>query len=146
MASALTATINRESGLLGVSGMSSDMRELLEHEMADAHVAEAIDLFCYLARKQLCALTAPLGGLDTLVFTGGIGEHAAAIRSRICVGLAYLGIHIDPDRNETHLSSISKRDAPVTVRVMRTEEDTMIARHTLEVLVNQPTLQTHPMH
>ncbi len=133
-AAALDAMINRESGLLGVSGVSGDMRDLLEQEPTNPHAAEAIALFCYLARKHLCALTAPLAGLDTVVFTGGIGEHAAPIRSRFCEGLAHLGIQIDPDRNTAHAGVISTAGAPVTVRVLQTDEDMMIARHTREVL------------
>ncbi|MDI1289397.1 MAG: acetate/propionate family kinase, partial [bacterium] len=134
-----------ESGLLGVSGLSADMRDLLEHEATNPHAAEAIALFCSLARKHLCALTAPLEGLDTLVFTGGIGEHAAPIRARICEGLAYLGIQIDSRRNAVHAPVISTEGAPVTVRVLRTDEDMMIARHTLDTLTKKPELQTQPI-
>ena len=99
---ALNELVNRQAGLLGVSGISADMRDLLERESADGHAAEAVALFCYQARKYLGALAAVLGGLDTLVFTGGIGEHAASVRLRICEGLEFLGIRTGPDRNATH--------------------------------------------
>jgi len=122
--------VNREAGLLGVSGTSADMRDLLEHEEDDSRAAEAIDLFCFQAKKFLGALAAALGGLDTLVFTGGIGEHAAPVRWRICEGLAFLGIRLDQDRNATHAPVISREDGAVTVRVVRTDENLMIARHT----------------
>jgi acetate kinase len=122
--------VNREAGLLGVSGTSADMRDLLACEEDDPRAAEAIDLFCYQAKKFLGGLAAALGGLDTLVFTGGIGEHAAPVRWRICEGLTLLGIRLDQDRNATHASVISREDGAVTVRVVRTDENLMIARHT----------------
>lgn len=143
-AAALDEMINRGSGLLGVSGMSADMRELLDTP-GSPHAAEAIALFCYLARKHLCALTAPLGGLDSLVFTGGIGEHAAPIRLRICEDLAYLGIQIDPRLNAAHAGIISTAGARVTVRVMQTDEDMMIARHTRSLLVKAHDHQNLPI-
>ncbi|CAN5825543.1 acetate/propionate family kinase [soil metagenome] len=138
---ALGKMINHESGLLGVSGISGDMRSLLDQESNEAHAAEAIALFCYLARKQLGALTTPLGGLDTLIFTGGIGMRSAPIRARICEGLGYLGIRIDPERNDARAPVISPEAAPTTVRVLRTNENLMIARHTRELLTN--TVGTH---
>ena len=131
---AVNELVNQQAGLLGVSGISADMRDLLEKEATDAQAAEAITLFCYQARKYLGALVAVLGGLDTLVFTGGIGEHAAPVRLRICEGLDFLGIRIDPDRNAAHAPAISREGGPVTVRVLRTDEDLMIARHTSELL------------
>ena len=100
----------------------------------DQRAAAAIDLFCYQARKFLGALAAVLGGLDTLVFTGGIGEHAAPVRASICAGLAFLGIVLDPQRNEAHAPVISRDGGAVTVRVLRTDEDLMIARHTSRLL------------
>jgi acetate kinase len=106
------------------------MHDLLARESTDPHAAEAIELFCYQARKFVGALAASLGGLDTLIFTAGIGEHAATVRRRICTGLAFLGIQVDPRRNEAHAPVISPDDSPVTVRVMKTDEDLMIARHT----------------
>jgi len=131
---AMNELVNRKAGLLGVSGIGADMRDLLGKEATDARAAEAITLFCYQARKYLGALVAVLGGLDTLVFTGGIGEHAPAVRLRICEGLDFLGIRIDPDRNAAHAPAISRQGGPVTVRVLRTDEDLMIARHTSELL------------
>jgi acetate kinase len=126
--------VSHQSGLLGVSGSSSDMQDLLGKETTDQHAAAAVALFCYQAKKFLGALVAVLGGLDTLVFTAGIGEHAPAVRARICAGLDFLGITIDPERNEASASIISPPGAAVTVRVMPTDEELMIARHTRDVL------------
>lgn len=131
---ALNELVNRRAGLLGVSGISADMRDLLEREATDGHAAEAVALFCYQARKHLGALAAVMGGLDTLVFNGGIGEHAAAVRRRIAEGLEFLGIRIDPRRNEAHAPVISPDGSSVTVRVMKTDEELMIARHTRELI------------
>ena len=122
--------VNREAGLLGVSGTSADMRDLVAREQDDPRAGEAVDLFCYQAKKFLGALAAVLDGLDTLVFTGGIGEHAAPVRRRICENLAYLGIQLDHDRNAAHAPVISREDGAATVRVVRTDENLMIARHT----------------
>jgi acetate kinase len=130
----LSDLVNRQAGLLGVSGISSDVRDLLDRAEQDERAAEAIALFCYLARKQLGGLVATLGGLETLVFTGGIGEHAAQVRWRICEGLEFFGIRIDPQRNQVNAPIISRDDSSVTVRVMPTDEDQMIARHTGQVL------------
>jgi acetate kinase len=102
--------INRRAGLLGVSETSADMRDLLNRETSDPRAAEAISLFCYGAKKFLGALTAALGGLDTLVFTGGIGEHAAPVRWRICEGLEFLGIRLEPDRNAEHAYRLARRN------------------------------------
>jgi acetate kinase len=135
--------VNREAGLLGVSGTSADMRDLLACEEDDPRAAEAIDLFCYQAKKFLGALAAALGGLGTLVFTGGIGEHAAPVRSRICEGLAFLGIRLDQDSNATHAPVISREDGAVTVRLVRTDENLMIARHT-HLLTTQKGAQNVP--
>jgi acetate kinase len=128
--SALGKLVNQEAGLLGVSGISADMQELLSKESVDQHAAEAVDLFCYQARKFLGALAAVLGGLDTLVFTAGIGEHSAPVRERICAGLGYLGVELDTARNAAHAPIISRKGGPAVVRVMKTDEDLMIARHT----------------
>jgi acetate kinase len=125
---------NRDAGLLGVSGISEDMRDLLEREAADAQAAEAITLFCYQARKYLGALAAVLGGLDTLVFTAGIGENAPAVRLRVCEGFDFLGIQIDAHRNEAHAPVISREGSSATVRVMKTDEDLMVARHTRDLM------------
>ncbi len=126
--------LNRRSGLLGVSGETSDMKDLLAREATDPQAAEAVALFCYQARKYLGELVAVLGGLDTLIFSGGIGEHARPIRARICEGFAYLGVALDADRNAVDAPVISVEGAPVTVRVMPTDEERMIARHTYRVL------------
>ncbi len=126
--------LNNEAGMRGVSGTSGDMRDLLEKEASDPRAAEAVALFCYQAKKWLGALAAALGGVDTLVFTGGIGEHAAPIRERICAGLEFLGIRLDPARNAAHAPIISDDDSLVTVRVIPTDEDLMIARHTRDLL------------
>jgi acetate kinase len=131
---ALNDLVNREAGLLGVSGTSADMRDLLDRAAADARAAEAIELFCYEARKFIGALVAVLGGLDTLVFTGGIGEHAAPIRQRICAGFGFLGSALDPRRNAAGESIISQPGSTVSVRVIGTDEDGVIARHTARLV------------
>jgi acetate kinase len=133
-AGALSKLVNQQAGLLGVSGRSADMQDLLSRERSDPCAADAIELFCYQARKFLGALAAVLGGLDTLVFTAGIGEHAAPVRQRICAGLGYLGVELDPDRNAAHASIISRSGGSAVVRVMKTDEDLMIARHTHRVI------------
>jgi acetate kinase len=120
--------VNHKSGLLGVSETSSDMRDLLAHEMQDARAAEAVALFCYQARKWLGAFAAALGGLDTLVFAGGIGENAPPIRARICEGLGFLGIQLDESRNAAAAGVISTDASKIAVRVIRTDEELMIAR------------------
>ncbi len=130
----LDRVVNKRAGLLGVSGTSADMRELLEREDQDKHAAEAVALFCRQARKFVGALAAVLGGLDTLVFTAGIGENAPPVRGRICEGLEFLGVRVDPDRNARSDAVISPDGAPVTVRVMGTDEERMIARHTRDVV------------
>jgi acetate kinase len=116
--------------MLGVSGTSGDVRDLLAREAADPRAAEALALFCYQARKFVGALAAVLGGLDTLVFTGGIGEHAAPVRERIGAGLEFLGVELDAARNAAGAPIISREGSRVVVRVMQTDEDRMIARHT----------------
>jgi acetate kinase len=130
--------VNTESGLLGLSEISSDMRDLLQQEKRDSRAAEAVELFCYQARKWIGALAATLGGLDTLVFSAGIGENAPIIRARICARLEFLGIHMDHVRNDANESVISTAGSPVTVRVMRTDEESEIAQSVMSLL-NQPT-------
>jgi acetate kinase len=120
--------INHESGLLGISETSSDMQDLLAKEPDDVRAAEAVSLFCYQAKKWIGAFAATLGGLDTLVFTGGIGENSPIIRSRICGGLEFLGIEIDEKRNRSNNEVISIKNGQTTVRVIRTDEEQMIAR------------------
>jgi acetate kinase len=128
--------VNRESGLLGVSEASGDVRDLLAREAHDERAAEALALFCYHAKKCIGAYAAVLGGLDTLVFAGGIGEHAAPIRSRICDGLQFLGLELDAGRNDAGASIISAQSSRVSVRVIRTDEEIMIAKAALEVLAS----------
>ena len=120
--------VNHESGLLGVSETGSDLRDLLAREVDDVRAAEAIALFCYQVKKWLGSYAAALGGLDTLVFTGGIGENAPVIRSRICEGLGFLGIELDRARNESSEPVISSGASRVEVRVIRTDEEMMIVK------------------
>jgi acetate kinase len=126
--------LNKQSGLLGVSGTTGDMRTLLERAAQDSHAAEAIDLFCYRAKKYIGAYAAALGGLDALVFTGGIGERAPAIREDICNGLEFLGIQLDAAPNRANAAVISASDSRVNVRVIQTNEDLMIVQHAKAVL------------
>src|SRR6185436_7310278 len=112
-AAALSHLVNKEAGLLGVSGTSADMQDLLAREGRDPRAAEAVALFCYQARKFIGALAAALGGLDTLVFTAGIGERAAVIRARMCDNLAHLGVHLDTGRNAAHAPIISSNTSRV---------------------------------
>ena len=126
--------VNHESGLLGVSGTSSDLRDLCAREGEDVRAAEAVELFCYQIRKCIGAYAAALGGVETLVFTAGIGENAPEIRERICRELGFLGIELDPRRNARQAAVISKAGAKVTVRVIRTDEELMIARSVHRVL------------
>ncbi len=122
--------VNLQSGLLGVSGVSRDMKELLKVVETNPRAAEAVELFCYTAKKHLGALAAVLGGLDTLIFSGGIGENAPAIRRRICERMDFLGIRLDQARNARNAPVISVDGGPVTVRVMASDEDLVISRAT----------------
>lgn len=126
--------VNSRSGLLGVSETSSDMRDLLERERQDERAAEAIALFCYQVKKWIGAFAAALGGLDTLVFAGGIGEKAPAVRSRICEGLGFLGLELEEKRNSANEGVISKADSRVAVRVIPTDEERVIAKTVCSVL------------
>lgn len=126
--------MNHESGLLGISETGSDMRELLAREATDVRAAEAVALFCYQAKKWVGAYAAALGGLDTLVFAGGVGENAEPVRARICEGLAFLGIELDSARNAMHADVISTDASRVTVRIIRTDEELMIARSVSRLL------------
>jgi acetate kinase len=126
--------INSESGLLGMSETSSDMRDLLEWESQDVRAAEAVAMFCYQVRKWIGAFAAALGGLDTLVFAGGIGENAPLVRARICDGLGFLGIELDEIQNLTNLGVISTVARRVVVYVMHTDEELMIAKTVCRVL------------
>ena len=120
--------VNHESGLLGVSGRSSDMRDLLKNEARSKRVGNAVSLFCYQTKKWIGAYAAALGGLNTLVFSGGIGENAPQVRSRICRGLDFLGIELNPNENSKNAAIISTAGSRVRVRVIGTNEELMIAR------------------
>ncbi len=124
----LDTLLNHQSGLLGVSGESSDMRRLLAASDKNPQAQLAVEMFCYLVRKAIGALAAALGGLELLVFTGGIGEHAAPVRSRIASGLAHLGISLDDARNQGSQSLISADGSRGAVRVIESDEDLQIAR------------------
>ena len=126
--------VNHASGLLGVSEISSDLRDLLARESDDVRATEAVALFCYQAKKWIGSFTAALGGLDTLVFAGGIGENAPLIRERICDGLGFLGIELDQKCNAKNAPLISPDAGRVKVRVIRTDEELMIARSAGRVL------------
>ncbi len=126
--------VNFESGLLGISETSSDMSELLGRESKDIRAAEAVAVFCYQVKKWIGAFAAALGGLDTLIFAGGIGENAPAVRSRSCEGLGFLGIEIDEARNAAGAPVISAEGAHVSVRVMHTDEEWMIAATVCRIL------------
>jgi acetate kinase len=119
--------VNFQSGLLGISETSSDMRVLLDHETQDVRAAEAVALFCYQVKKWIGAFAAALGGLDTLVFAGGIGENAPTVRARICDGLGFLGIELEEKRNAENEGVISANASRVAVRVIHTDEERMIA-------------------
>jgi acetate kinase len=129
---ALDALLNRESGLLGVSETSSDMRDLLAREADDPRATDAVELFCHRTRQAIGALAATLGGIDTLVFSGGIGENAAPVRARVARGLAHLGVRLDDARNAAGAPVISADASPCCVRVIRTDEESVIARETLK--------------
>jgi acetate kinase len=131
----LERLIYQQSGLLGVSGISSDMRTLLASR--DPRAAEAVDLLVYRIGRELGSLAATLGGLDALVFTGGIGENAAAIRARVCQGAAWLGLELDAAANDAGGPRISGADSRVTAWVIPTNEELMIAQHTRRLLTDQ---------
>lgn len=132
-AARLAQLVEDESGLLGVSGTTSDMKRLQEIAATDPRAAQAIEMFCYQARKQIGALACALGGLDVLVFTGGIGERSSEVRRRTCQGLGFIGIELDPARNDAHASTISTPESRCIVRAIPTDEDLMVARYTHRV-------------
>ncbi len=129
--------INHESGLLGVSGISSDMKILLDKRRTEPGAALAVEMFCYQLRKHIGALAAVLGGLDLIVFTGGIGERAAPVRGEVCRGLAHLGVILDEQANDAHADVISSSESAAMVRVIATNEDLMIARHTHKLVLSE---------
>jgi acetate kinase len=126
--------VNFQSGLLGISEISSDMRDLLKHETQDVRAAEAVALFCYQVKKCIGSFAAALGGIETLVFAGGIGENAPAVRARICDGLGFLGIELEEKHNAANEGVISAVSSRVVVRVIRTNEEQMIAKTVCQVL------------
>jgi len=129
--------VNTKSGLLGISELSPDIRDLLAREIDDVRAAEAVEAFCYSARKWIGALAAALGGLDTLVFSAGIGENAAVIRARTCDGLGFLGIEVDPSANAANAAVISKAGGKATVRVIRTDEELFLAQEAKRLLATR---------
>ena len=131
---------NHESGLLGVSETSPDLRDLLARQDQDIRAAEAVSLFFYQTRKAIGALTAALGGLDILVFSGGIGENSTEARARICEGLEYIGITLGPTRNQAGEPVINDHSARAQVRVIRTDEESMIARDVARLLASASTI------
>ena len=135
--------VNFESGLLGVSQTSSDMHDLLKIETQDVRAAEAIALFCYQVKKWIGAFAAAMGGLDTVVFAGGIGENAPIIRARICDGLKFLGIEIEAGQNRANGAVISVAASRVIVRVIKTDEEWMIANIVSRVLGLTMKKQSH---
>jgi acetate kinase len=130
--------VNHESGLLGISETSSDMRDLVARETKDVRAAEAVELFCYQARECIGSFAAALGGVDTIVFAGGIGENMPIIRARICDELNFLGVKIDKTRNKKSAAVISTNASKVNVRVIRTDEELMIARSVVRLLNLKP--------
>jgi acetate kinase len=126
--------VNDQAGLKGISGTSPDMRTLLSRRDQDPQAALAVDMFCYHVRKCVGAMAATLGGLDTLVFTGGIGENAVPVRLSVCRGLLHLGVLLDEGRNATNADPASTPLSPCTVRIIPTNEDLIIARHTFKLL------------
>jgi acetate kinase len=130
----LADLVNLKSGLLGVSGLGSDVKTLLDARATNADAAMAIEMFCYQIRKSVGALTAALGGLDMLIFTGGVGEHGAAVRAEVCDGLAHLGLTIDPRSNDSSKDTITTIDSRCRVRVIPTNENLMVARHTTKLV------------
>jgi acetate kinase len=135
-ARAVTQLLYHHSGLLGVSGVSSDMRVLLAAD--DPHAREAVELFCYRIGRELGSLAAALGGLDAVVFTAGIGEHAAAVRAAVCRDAAWLGVTLDATANQAGGPRISAAASAVAVWVLRTDEELMIARHTRDLVCAPP--------
>jgi acetate kinase len=133
---AVETLLTRESGLLGVSGISGDMRVLLES--ADPSAAEAVELFCERAARETASLAAALGGLDAVVFTAGIGEHAPAIRARIAAKLAWLGLELDGEANARHGPRISVAQSRVAAWVIPTDEEGVIAAHTAQCGAETP--------
>ena len=134
----LEQAVDKEGGLLGISGHSSDVRTLLANRKTSSQAADAIEVFCYQAKKFIGAYAAALNGLDLLVFTGGVGENAAEIRAQICEGLDFLSVELDDTRNAKSAETISTDRSRVRVAVIKTNEEAMIARHVQDVLADAP--------
>ena len=135
----LARIVNHESGLLGVSGTSSDMRDLLGRERTDKLARAAVELFCYQASKWIGALAAALGGVELVVFSGGIGENSPVVRQRICSKLGFLGLALDERKNASNRPIISRAGSPVNVRVIVADEEKVIAKHVIRVLRSRKT-------
>lgn len=133
-ATEVESAVDKQGGLLGISGLSSDMRTLLSARKTDTHAEEAIDVFCHRVKQFIGAYAAILGGLDLIVFTGGIGEHLPEVRDQICAGLEFLGVEIDDSRNRSSSETISGERCRMRVAVLKTNEEAMIARHVRRVL------------
>jgi acetate kinase len=133
-ADALDGMLSKESGMLGVSGISADMRDLLSRETTDVAAADAVALFVHGVRKAVGAMATSIGGVDTLVFSAGIGEHSAPVRARVCAALAHIGVALDEARNAANAPVVSTDASACTVRVIPTDEEAVIARETLRVL------------
>jgi acetate kinase len=126
--------ISRKCGLIGISETGSDMRDLLQHRGEDQRAADAVNIFCYQAKKFVAALSGAMGGLDTLVFSAGIGENSPEARAGICDGLDFMGVSLDPQRNAAGAAIISTDRSRVTVRVIPTDEELVIARAVYSLL------------
>ena len=129
-AAMVEALVNRQSGLVGISGTDSDMRRLRQNASTNADSRLAIDMFCYSVRKQIAAMIAVLDGVDLIVFTGGIGEHDATVRAAVCVGLSWIGVNLDESRNRSASNPINDASSRCPVHVLASQEDEQIARHT----------------
>ena len=136
--------MNKQSGLLGISGLTSDMRELLAeaHEQNDRRAMLAIEIFCYRARKYIGSYLATMNGADAVIFTGGIGENSWEVRARICEGLQWMGIELDDELNRAHTSGreglISNESSRLAAYVIPTDEELLIARDTVRCVLNAP--------
>jgi acetate kinase len=139
----LEELVDRRSGLLGISGVSSDMRQLHEASASNADAQLAIEMFCYAVRKQIAGMVAALDGVDRIVFTGGIGENDAAVRAAICDGLSWIGVSLDPTRNESARNPIDDDASRCTVQVLPSQEDEQIARHTWALVPTSPVAELH---
>jgi acetate kinase len=135
--------VDRRSGLLGISGVDSDMRRLHEASAFNPDARLAIEMFCYAVRKQIAGMVAALGGVDRIVFTGGIGENDAVVRAAICDGLSWIGVSLDPARNESARNPVNDAGSRCTVQVLVSQEDEQIARHTRALLPRRPVAELH---